>query len=68
MLVDTTGAYADTPAYFNLSFSSEGVYSFSFGTVAVVTAPEPGNYGYFTGALMLVPLLAGLFRMRVTRG
>lgn len=67
-LVDTTGAYADTPAYFNLSFSSQGVYSFSFGTVPVVAAPEPGIYGSCAGALALLPLLAGLFRLKTTRG
>lgn len=66
-LVDTTGAYADTPAYFNLSFSSPGVYSFSFGTVSVA-APEPDIYGSFTGVLTLLAIIAGFFRMRPARG
>lgn len=64
-LVDTMGVYADTPAYFNLSFSSPGVYSFSFGTMGVA-APEPGSYGYSAGALTL--LLASLARIRPKRG
>jgi hypothetical protein len=66
-LVDTTGAYAGTPAYFNLSFPDQGVYSFSFGTAAVA-APESGIYGYCAGALTLLPLMASLFRTRPARG
>jgi hypothetical protein len=49
-LVDTQGAYANTPAQFTLSFpDGGGTYSF---TIAAV--PEPSSFGLLFGGLGLL--------------
>jgi hypothetical protein len=59
-LVDTTGAFADTPATFTLSFSGPAAESFSLDTVPS-PVPEPSTF--VAGASMLLPFGFGVFRM-----
>jgi hypothetical protein len=48
-LVDTQGAYANTPAQFTLSFSGAQNYSFTMAAV-----PEPSSFGLLFGGLGLL--------------
>ena len=59
-LVDTTGAYASSPADFTLSFSGQGSYSFTLATI-----PEPTQYGMLAAILALSPVVFGLRRRRL---
>jgi hypothetical protein len=61
MLIDTTGQYASSPADFTLSFSGQDSYSF---TLAVVSVPEPGRYGIYSGVVACLAILFGLLRHR----
>jgi hypothetical protein len=51
-IIDTTGAYANTPGAFNLTFSGPNTFSFSLAAV-----PEPSTFG-----ILLVGAGALLFR------
>ena len=49
MLIDTTGAYANTPATLSLSFSGPSTYSF---TLTAAPVPEPTTIGLFAAGLL----------------
>lgn len=61
-LIDTTGDYAPSPAYFTVAFSGTGTYSFYFTSASDLAIPEASAYGICAGALALIPLMAGLLR------
>ncbi len=61
-LVDAAGVYANTPAYFDLSFSAEGNYSFALATI-----PEANQYGILGGIGAVLLLSFGVFGRGLSR-